>query len=147
MAKKDSSSSKNIFPPTTSAAGAAAAPAVGDALAIHLSAIQAARAAALAVASRIATELPEILNTRERIEMRLARGRAVSFEQDLQQVEIDLTASGTVVGRLSADSVADLVRLAADLDQSIVRDRLVNLALGTVGQVLDSVVRVKDIVG
>ena len=66
--------------------------------------------------------------------------------EDLRQIEIDLTASGTVVGRLSAESVADLVRLAGELDESIVRDRLVNLALGTVGQVLDSVVRVKDIV-
>ena len=91
MAKKDSGSSENTFPPTTSAAGAAAAPAVGDALAIHLSAIKAARVAALLVAARIATELPEILNTRERIEIRLARDRARSLAQDFQQPVMGLS--------------------------------------------------------
>ena len=81
----------------------------------------------------------------DRIELRLDRERANNRAEDLKSIEIDNAAGSITVGALNPADVTELIRLAGDLDESIVRSKLLNLTLQAVGQVLDSVVRVKDI--
>ena len=119
---------------------AAAAAVVGP-----LDAASVGRQAALIVAARITEELPHVLDTMDRIELRLDRERANNRAEDLKSIEIDIAAGSITVGALNPADVTELIRLAGDLDESIVRSKLLNLTLQAVGQVLDSVVRVKDI--
>ncbi len=134
------------MPDNNEAAGTRAAAAAAASIGIDLSSVRIARAAALAVVERITEELPRILNPMDRIEMRLDRNRARNLAGDLEQIEIDLVASVIVVTDLTAVDVAELGTLAAGLDEQIVRSKLVNLGLETVGQVLESAIRVRDIV-
>ena len=127
-------------PAPVPAAAAATATAPAD-----LIAVRAGRMAALIVAERVTQELPGTPDPLDRIELRLERDHARTIADDLRLIEIDLVASGTRIARLAGDDVTGLVLLAAGLDEAIVRGKLLNLGLDTVGEILESVVRVRDI--
>jgi hypothetical protein len=73
--------------------------------------------------------------------------RASNLAGDCAQIEIDLNAARVRVSALPADRVAELTALSQKLDRQIVAGQLLNTALIAVTQVLESVIRVRDILG
>jgi hypothetical protein len=71
--------------------------------------------------------------------------RAANLANDCAQIEIDINAASVKVDRLNASDLTALGDLATKLDRQIVASQLLNAVLTGVGQILDSVVKVKDI--
>ncbi len=73
--------------------------------------------------------------------------RATNLSHDCAQIEIDVRAAAIRVERIDVASLATLTGLANTLDRQIVASQLLNAALTGVAQVLEGVVKVKDIFG
>lgn len=71
--------------------------------------------------------------------------RANNLSGDCAQIEIDINASKVKVEALTAQDVRDLTALSLALDRRIVSSQLLTAALTGVTQVLESVVKVRDI--
>ena len=71
--------------------------------------------------------------------------RASNLAQDCSQIEIDLNAAKIKVEVLGDDDIATLTNLSQKLDRQIVVSQLLNTGLSAVTNVLQSVVKVRDI--
>jgi hypothetical protein len=71
--------------------------------------------------------------------------RANNLAGDCAQIEIDLNAARVRVSAIPPEQVAELTALSRKLDRQIVVGQLLSTALTAVTEVLESVVKVRDI--
>jgi hypothetical protein len=113
---------------------------------LDLDSVQSAKNAALQTAAALRLKISQTVTSTNRIPLRDELIEATTTEQDLDELEIRIQAGQSAMIHLSQPQIAELQGLSAKLDQQIVRGKLLNLTLSIAADVLESAVRVRDIV-
>lgn len=113
---------------------------------IDLESVTAARAAAEATVSALQMQINRTLTSSDRIALRSNLIAAVNTLNDLDDLETRITTGASAIPALTVGQVNELQKLAQQLDRKIVASRLLNFSLNVAASILDSAVRVKDIV-
>lgn len=150
--QKDDVADANINVMTAGAVGTAMALAMAPAaeddpvvMLITLRAVDNGEHAAEECAGRARQIRISSLDLDEKVDALAEELRANNLAGDCAQIEIDLNAARVRVSALPDDQVEDLRMLSQKLDRQIVVGQLLNTALNGVTQVLETVVKVRDI--
>ena len=146
-AKKKPAAKKTVAKKSALSRAAVETIATGDARSAPLQAADNAGDAAASCAARARSIRIASLDLQEKAAALAEEVRATNLSHDCAQIEIDVRAAAIRVERIDATSLAKLTGLANTLDRQIVANQLLNAALIGVAQVLEGVVKVKDILG
>src|SRR5262245_6342816 len=113
---------------------------------MDLDSVQRAKEAAMKVMNGLREQISQTVTSTDRIPLRDELVEATSTEQDLAELEIRLQSGSSAMPQLTSDQIAELQTLSQKLDQQIINGKLLNLTLGAAAEVLESAVRVRDIV-
>jgi len=108
--------------------------------------VQHARDAANLTADALRIKISHTVTSTDRIPLRAKMIEAINTAQDLDELEIRLEAGKTAISQLTQPQVTELQSLSQKLDQQIISARLLNLTLSVAVDILESAVRVQDIV-
>ncbi len=113
---------------------------------IDLESVTVALNAAEATASALQTQINLTLTSTDRIALRSELIDATNTINDLDDLEARISAGESAVPSLAPGQVTELQTLSQQLDQRIVAGQLLNFSSDVVATILDSAVRVSDIV-
>jgi hypothetical protein len=115
-------------------------------MATDLDSVTFARKAAETVASTLQTQIANSLTSDARIQLRGQLVYAINTADDLDDLEARLDGGETAMPMLTVAQVAELQALSQTLDNAIVANQLLVFSAGVAANILDSAVRVGDIV-
>ena len=115
-------------------------------MALDIDSIRLAKQAAQQTVDALEETISQTPAAMDRIPLRDELVDATSTVQDLDELEIRLQNGESAIPHLSQAQVDELQDLSGKLDQAIVSAQLRNLTLNTVATVMESAVRVQDIV-
>jgi hypothetical protein len=115
-------------------------------MALDVDSVQLGKQAALQTVEALRRAISQTITSTDRIPLRDELIEATSAAQDLDELEVRLQTGASAMPHLTEAQIAELQDLSGKLDQQIVNAQLMNLTLNAAGTVLESAVRVRDIV-